>query len=324
VYTLERYMPRKKAATQPSAGILAKRFEGSEGRRLLLEALREQKMVSGNADLANDLADLGELISVAAGTTVVVQGDSDNHVFLIVAGSFNIVVNGKMLNRRHSFDHFGEMAAIHPSQPRSATVTAVEDSVVLKISEPHLAALGKKYSEIYRYLAKELARLLLQRNSVVAAKRDKIQIFIMCSTEGLKIARAVQSGLEDGAFQVSVWKDGVFRDSQYAIEELESELDHSDFAIAVVPPDRTTTGREKHKPPPRDNVIFELGFFIGRLGRHRSLLLEPRGDAVKLPSDLTGLTTIPYRAAPGKGLAAALAPACQRIREIVSDLGPNN
>jgi CRP/FNR family transcriptional regulator, cyclic AMP receptor protein len=317
-------MPRTKTASQRSAGILIKRFEGSEGRRLLLEALREQKMVSGNANLANDIANVGELIPVAAGTTVVEQGGIDNHVFLILAGSFNVVVNGKIATRRHPADHVGEMAAVQPTQPRSATVTAVEDSVLLKISEPQLAALGTKYSEIYRYLAKELSKRLLQRNSQLMAKRDKIHIFIMSSAEALGIARAVQSGLDDGSLQVSVWTDGVFRASQYAIENLERELDRSDFAIAVVQPDDATKSKGKHKPSARENVIFELGFFIGRLGRHRALLLEPRGEEVKLPSDLTGLTTIPYRIPPGKDWAAALGPACNRIREIISDLGLNN
>jgi CRP/FNR family cyclic AMP-dependent transcriptional regulator len=70
-------------------------------------------------------------------------------------------------------------------------------------------------------------------------------------------------------------------------------------------------------------VIFELGFFMGRLGRHRSLLLEPRGEEVKLPSDLSGITTISYKHDPGNW-AAALGPACNRIRTIIKDLGPNN
>jgi len=62
---------------------------------------------------------------------------------------------------------------------------------------------------------------------------------------------------------------------------------------------------------------------MGRLGRHRSLLLEPRGEAVKLPSDLSGITTIPYKYDP-KDLSAVLGPACNRIRDVINELGPNN
>jgi predicted nucleotide-binding protein len=315
----------KKKATIPNASIsLLKRFEGAEGRRLLLEVLREQKMVSGNVDLAHDLAEHGELIPVPEGTTVIEQGGNDNHVFLILAGTFKIVINGKVVNKRQPSDHIGEMAAIQPSQPRSASVTALEDSVLLKISEPQLAGLGNKYPEIYRLIAKELSRRLLQRNALLTASRDKINIFIMSSTEALEIARAVQVLLDDDAHRVSIWKDGVFRASQYAIESLERELDQSDFAVAIAQADDTTRSRGKQKATPRDNVIFELGLFIGRLGRQRTLLLEPRGEQVKLPSDLTGLTTIPYRTTVSQDLLTALGPACTKIRDIVRDLGPNN
>jgi len=303
---------------------LAQRFEGDEGRRLLIEVLREQRMVSGNSELASELSTLGELIPVAAGTTVIEQGGQDNHVFLILLGAFSIIVNGKLVNKRHPSDHIGEMAAIQPSQPRSATVIALEDSVLFKISEPQLVGLGKKYPEIYRLIAKELSRRLLQRNALLTAKRDKIHVFIMSSKEALEIARGIQTALDDDALDVFIWTDGVFRASNYAIESLERELDRSDFAIAIAQPDDSVKSRGRNRRSPRDNVIFELGLFIGRLGRHRSLLLEPRGDEVKLPSDLTGLTTILYRVASGRDLAGALAPACNKIREIINDLGPNN
>jgi hypothetical protein len=109
----------------------------------------------------------------------------------------------------------------------------------------------------------------------------------------------------------------VFRASQYPVESLERELDQSDFAIAIAQPDDQTESREQTKPTPRDNVIFELGFFMGRIGRHRSLLLEPRGEEVKLPSDLTGITAIAYKNDPSN-VADAMGPACNRVRDIIN------
>ncbi|MNP56625.1 putative nucleotide-binding protein containing TIR-like domain protein [compost metagenome] len=81
------------------------------------------------------------------------------------------------------------------------------------------------------------------------------------------------------------------------------------------------TSRGQSQGAPRDNVIFELGMFVGRLGRMRSILVEPRGDEVRLPSDLKGLTTITYRPAADKE-PAKLGPVCTSLREIFNDLGP--
>jgi predicted nucleotide-binding protein len=216
------------------------------------------------------------------------------------------------------------MAAIQPTQRRSATVIALEDAVVLKMTEAQLADLGRRYPEIFRCLAKELARRLEQRNALVTATRSNIRVFIVCSVEALDIARSIQNAFEHDPFSVVVWTDGVFLATHYPIESLEREVDQSDFAIAIAQPDDITTVRGAAMSTPRDNVIFELGFFMGRLGRHRALLVEPRGEEVKLPSDLSGLTTISYKFTDPKQLAVTMAPACNRIREIILDLGPNN
>jgi CRP/FNR family cyclic AMP-dependent transcriptional regulator len=115
----------------------------------------------------------------------------------------------------------------------------------------------------------------------------------------------------------------VFLVSWYPLETLEEKVNHSDFAIAIVTPDDETKSRDEATPSPRDNVVFELGLFTGRIGRKRSFLLQPCGEEIKLPSDVTGITTIKYKHSGGK-LASALGPATNQMREIILDLGPNN
>jgi predicted nucleotide-binding protein len=298
------------------------RFEGSAGRRILLETLKEQKLIAGNTELADQVASIGELVDVEAGATIIEQGNDDNDVYLIVAGSFDIVVNNRLVAKRFCNDHVGEMVAIQPTQRRSATVVARENAVVVKLPEPQFADLINKYAQIVRYIAKELARRLEQRNALVTAVSEKIRVFIISSAEALEIARTIQNAFDHDPFNVTVWTDGVFRANHYSIESLERALDQSDVAIAVAQPDDITESRGERLATPRDNVIFELGFFMGRLGRHRALLVEPRGEEIKLPTDLAGINAITYRY-DAADLTRSLATACNRLREIIRDLGPN-
>ncbi len=194
------------------------------------------------------------------------------------------------------------MAAIQPSQPWSAGVVASTTCVVCRISNSSFIAIANAYPEMWRTIARELARRLEQRNHLVASTHDKTRVFIISSAEALPIARAIQNAFEYDPFHVTVWTDGVFRASWYPVESLEQQLDSSDFAIAIASPDDVVESRGRSAVTARDNVIFELGLFIGRIGRKRSFLLEPRGDEAKLPSDLTGITTIPYRPATGQNI----------------------
>jgi len=177
---------------------------------------------------------------------------------------------------------------------------------------------------VYRHVAKELARRLLQRNSSVGAYRDRIRIFIISSAEALPVARAIQNAFEHDPFNVVVWTDGVFKIANYTLQSLEDQVDASDFAIAIAHADDMATVRGADWPTPRDNVVFELGLFMGRLGRARAILMEPRDEKVKLPSDLAGITSVPYRFEAGGDASASIAPACNRLRDHINSLGPNN
>ena len=301
---------------------MIERFRGELNRRILLDALLGQKLFIGNAELAAEAAATGELCEVAVSHSIIQQGGDDNDVYFIVAGVFDIVVNNRVVASRYAGDHVGEMVAIQPTQRRSATVSAREVSVVLKLSETQFSVLYNKHPQILLQVSKELARRLEQRNTLVTSVSEKIRVFIISSAEAIEIARTIQTAFDHDPFNVTVWTDGVFRASQYAIESLERALDQSDVAIAVAQPDDITDSRGQQRATPRDNVIFELGFFMGRLGRHRALLVEPRGEEISLPSDLHGINTITYRYDP-TDVVRSLAVACSRLRELIRELGPN-
>ena len=105
----------------------------------------------------------------------------------------------------------------------------------------------------------------------------KPRIFIGSSKEQLELAYAIQENLHR-EFETKVWDQDVFEPSQYPLESLGRELDKSDFGIFVFAPDDLVMIRGEEQLVPRDNVIFELGMFTGKLGRDRTFVVTPNGD----------------------------------------------
>jgi len=300
------------------------RFEGANNERIVLDALLSQKLIGGNRDLALAFQAKATLHEVKSNEYLIRQGGVDDDIYLVLSGGFEIVVNKTRVARRFANDHVGEMAAIEPSQPRAASVIATETSVVAKISAANLAELGQQYPEVFRCIAKDLAKRLHQRNAHVGAARESIKVFVISSAESLGVARAIQTAFSHDPFVTTVWTDGVFRATGYPLQSLLEAVDDSDFAIAIAHADDSSAYRGQTWPVPRDNVVFELGLFMGRLGRDRAILMEPRDVDVKLPSDLSGVTTIVYRYSPGHDAAALMGPACNQLRDHILRLGPNN
>jgi CRP/FNR family cyclic AMP-dependent transcriptional regulator len=306
----------------PSNSTLISRFEGDRGRALLLDELRKAGIVTGIADLPEALADAGVLQSVSHGQILIEQNGADNDVYFVVAGIFGIFVNERKLVHRNPGDTVGEMATVSPIQRRAATVIAEEDAVVLKLSEQAFSEIATRFPDLWRRIAQVLSKRLEQRNVLIRQPNDKIRVFVISSVEALPVARAIENAFAHDPFATIVWANGVFRVTNYTLESLENELDMCDFAVAIAHPDDKTKIRDEDWPTPRDNVVFELGFFMGRLGRSRAILMEPQGARIKLPSDLAGVTTIRYRFET-KDTAALMGPACNELREHIMKLGRN-
>lgn len=74
------------------------------------------------------------------------------------------------------------------------------------------------------------------------------------------------------------------------IEKLEDAAATASFAVALLTADdlgRLSTEGSGERPRARQNVIFEAGYFVARLGRSNVVLLHE--DGVELPSDLSGV-----------------------------------
>lgn len=88
------------------------------------------------------------------------------------------------------------------------------------------------------------------------------------------------------------------------IEKFEAHADVG-FAVVLLTPDDVgglaSTG--KLNPRARQNVILELGYFIGKLGRAKVCALYAEG--VEIPSDIHGVLFVPYDAGGGWRLRLA-------------------
>ena len=150
---------------------------------------------------------------------------------------------------------------------------------------------------------------------------SKPRVFVGSSIEGLAAARAVQKNLERDA-TVTIWNQGHFSAGAPTLESLLSVLDSTDFAVLLVTPDNAGGSREAARA--RDNVVFETGLFMGRLGASRTFLLMEEDPSVRLPTDLSGVTVARFdRRQSETNLESALAPACELIRKAIQTRLPD-
>ena len=118
----------------------------------------------------------------------------------------------------------------------------------------------------------------------------KPSVFIGSSTKQLRNVGAVQKSLEYECYPIP-WNQGIFEPSSTTLEALIQALDNVDFGVFLFGPDDVAVIGNQQYQVTRDNVIFELGLFVGRLGKDRSFIIAPRPrENLRLPTDLLGLT----------------------------------
>jgi CRP/FNR family transcriptional regulator, cyclic AMP receptor protein len=301
---------------------LIPRFTGAAGRVNLLTAICTQKVVGGDTALARRLSAAGELHDYAASKPIMHQGDADNDLYLILSGSVSTVINQREIAVRHAGTHVGEMALLDPTARRSATVIAKERTLVLKLSEHDVTQIAETYPELWRRLALELAVRLRERTKFIRQPNTSPLVFIGSSSEAISEAKYLHRALARHDLTCQLWEQGIFQLSQTTIEDLLRVAGEYDFAILFLTPDDTTASRGRRKVSPRDNVVFELGLFMGALGRDRTYIVAPAGVDLKVPTDLLGLTRAPYILGTTRTLGRRLRPVSRVLWQRISALGP--
>jgi CRP/FNR family transcriptional regulator, cyclic AMP receptor protein len=113
----------------------------------------------------------------------------------------------------------------------------------------------------------------------------------------------------------------VFGPGGVAFDSLAQIAGGSDFAAFIISPDDTVISREEEKLAARDNVIFELGLFMGVLDRGRVFLIRQHDADVRIPSDLLGITQVTYVLKKGGDVTTAIGPVCTELRKAIGANG---
>ena len=141
------------------------RFSGATGKRLLIEALRQQPTLQCNEPVIKKLARVSSLKNYEIGTSIIIQDSDDNGLAFIISGRVHISVKGTKVAERGHGQHIGEMSLVDPSARRSATATAAEPTVISWVTEDAFTTIANEHPSLWRSIARELADRLRQSES---------------------------------------------------------------------------------------------------------------------------------------------------------------
>ncbi len=113
-------------------------------------------------------------VPVKAGDSVFEQGEFGDALFIIASGRLRVHIGDKTLAELGERQVVGEMAALDP-EPRSASVTALEDSLLLRMSSDNLERLIGDDIRVARGIIHELCNRLRKANTAPTAKAPELE-----------------------------------------------------------------------------------------------------------------------------------------------------
>lgn len=278
------------------------------------EVLADGIVLRGHAELAREIA--GRDVKIfEPGEIFVEEGEVGGTAFFIVAGSIDVLVRNQCVASRGPGEFIGEMALLDIGRKRTASLRAGPGTAVIELPNDEVERLFATDPTVWRGVARQLARRLADRTSLIPHANARPRMFIGSSVEQLPVVDALTSALAHDA-DVHPWTT-VFPASTYTVPALLTEAGRCDFAAFVFAPDDKATIRGETRGHVRDNVVLEAGLFAGVFGDiGRVFVLMPRGANVHILSDLRGLNAVEYQAAMEPNVASAAAHIRARIRDL--------
>jgi len=131
--------------------------------RLTLEKILTLKNIPLFAGLSEDtLADIiDEGIETPAmiGTDIVKEGEQWNDLYIVLQGQLRACKNGETVAEYNALSTFGELAALE-AETAGATVSALEDSALIKIGGAALYRLMNEHASLEKNMFQTLCRRL--------------------------------------------------------------------------------------------------------------------------------------------------------------------
>ncbi|HHA1505025.1 TPA: TIR domain-containing protein [Enterobacter ludwigii] len=148
---------------------------------------------------------------------------------------------------------------------------------------------------------------------------NKPTVFIASSSEASLHAEAVNLQLAE-EMQSELWTNA-FDLSSITITQIIKKTKESDYAVFIFHPDDQVFIRSVEYNSVRDNVVLELGLFIGSLGLDKCFILIPKSTnrSFRLPSDLLGVTVSHYDVQ-DENILRAITPSCTKIKFAIKNL----
>jgi CRP/FNR family cyclic AMP-dependent transcriptional regulator len=116
-----------------------------------------------------------------------------------------------------------------------------------------------------------------------------MRIFIGSSMAAKRQAHVIASHFESGTVEFVRWWDA-FTPGRTLLQDLDALAENVDAAVLVMSPEIPASVRGNDVLLPNQNVLFEFGYFYGKLGPSRTALV-PYGNFY-MPTDLNGYTHI--------------------------------
>jgi CRP-like cAMP-binding protein len=119
-------------------------------------------------DVLADIAALLAEIEVAGGETIFHKGDMGDSLYIIISGKLRVHDDDHLLSYLGESDVFGEMALLD-SEPRVASVTAVEPTHLLRLDQGPFYELITDRPEVAIGLIRVLSRRLRDTDALIGA-----------------------------------------------------------------------------------------------------------------------------------------------------------